>query len=227
MPDPSVPSLPIEQTDSVFINMPYEDGYEERLLALIAGLTLYGLVPTAAMVSGDDPNRLERILEAISDCRLSIHDLTWMSLDGRDPQTPRFNMPFELGMAVALARDARNEYVILDTVPNRLDKALSDVRGMDAQIFDGSAMGVFRVLSNIFHRNDFQPEPRHFRRVMGRLKTAAARIRKDFGFKSLFEAKLFSDLRRLAGVIVADIHRSAVPAVSAPPRRSGTPLTTR
>jgi hypothetical protein len=220
MSDASASDQPLSEPESVFINMPYADDYEERLLALIAGLTLHGLVPTAAMVAGDDPNRLERILEAIGDCRLSLHDLTWMSLDGKDPHTPRFNMPFELGIAVALARVVDNEYVILDTVPNRLDKALSDVRGMDAQIFDGSAMGVFRALSNIFHRNDFQPEPRHFRRVMSRLKSAAARIKRDFGFKSVFEAKPFSDLRRLAGLLVADIHHSAAPTAAptvAPP----------
>lgn len=66
---------------SAFINMPYALEYEERLLALIAGLSLYGLVPTAATVAGDDPNRLDRIVNALSECVLSLHDLTWMSVD--------------------------------------------------------------------------------------------------------------------------------------------------
>lgn len=194
----------------VFLNIPYAREYEERLIALIAGLSLYGLVPTMGMVAGDNPNRLECILKAIGECKLSIHDLTWMELDAKEPRTPRFNMPFEFGLAVALAKVVGNSYVVLDTVPNRLDKALSDARGMDAQIFDGSPMGVFRALGNIFHREDFQPEPRHFLRLFTRLKTLAGRLHKGYGYKSLFEAKPFSGLRRSAARVANEI-RAAVP----------------
>lgn len=54
--------------ESVFINMPYAEEYEERLLALIAGLSLYGVIPTAAIVSGNKPARLDRIIEGLSQC---------------------------------------------------------------------------------------------------------------------------------------------------------------
>jgi hypothetical protein len=208
-----LPARPAAGT--AFINMPYSADYEERLLALIAGLSLYGLVPTAATVAGDDPNRLDRIVEALSDCTISIHDLTWMAVDSNEPKVPRFNMPFELGIAVALAATVGNDYVVIDTVPNRLDKALSDARGLDAEIFDGTPLGVFRALANIFHRDDFQPQPRHFRRVFGRLNTTAARLRKAFGFKSMFEAKPFSELRLLAGRISNEIRLKSPEAVAA------------
>lgn len=207
MVEPLQPQLKVTKAaaDTAFINIPYAPEYEERLMALIAGLSLYGLIPTAASVAGEDPNRLARIVDAITECSVSVHDLTWMSVDSLDPKTPRFNMPFELGVAVALSHALGNEYVVLDTVPNRLDKALSDIRGLDPQIFDGSPMGVFRALSNTFHREDFQPEPRHFRRVYNRLKGAAARMRKEFGFISMFEAKPFSELRRIAVKLAFEI----------------------
>jgi hypothetical protein len=211
-PPPQLLTITKAAADTVFINMPYATEYEERLLALISGLSLYGLVPTAATVAGEDPNRLGRIIEALSECTLSIHDLTWMSLDANEPKAPRFNMPFELGVAVALAEAVGNDYVVIDTVPNRLDKALSDIRGLDAEILDGTPMGIFRALANIFHRDDFQPEPRDFRRVLGRLNTAAARLRKIYGFQSMFEAKPFSELRRLAGKISNEIRMKAASA---------------
>lgn len=59
---------------------------------------------------------------------------------------------------------------------------MSDIRGLDVEVFDGTPMGVFRILTNIFHRDDFQPSPRDFRRVFGRLNTLANRLRTKFGY---------------------------------------------
>jgi hypothetical protein len=134
-----------------------------------------------------------------------------MSLDQVEPKTPRFNMPFELGLAVALAGVVKNEYVLLDTIQDRLGKALSDARGLDAQLFDGTAMGIFRALSNIFYRSDFEPSPRHFNRVLVRLKATAARIRKEYGYESLFEARPFADLRRDAARLSNHIRHMYIP----------------
>jgi hypothetical protein len=48
--------------------------------------------------------RLDRILRLIRSCRYSFHDLSRVELDRNPPPTPRFNMPFELGLAIGLAR---------------------------------------------------------------------------------------------------------------------------
>ena len=47
---------------------------------------------------------LDRILWPIQSCRYSIHDLSRVQLDRAAPRTPRFNMPFELGLSVAWAK---------------------------------------------------------------------------------------------------------------------------
>jgi len=186
------------KVQTAFINIPYSPEYEERLMALIATLSLFGLVPTSASVASAAPNRLDRIISAIAECAVSIHDLTWVELDSIEPRTPRFNMPFEFGVALGLARLVGNEVIAMDSVPYRLDKALSDVRGLDVQIIDDEAASVFRALSNVFYRKDFQPEPHHFQYVLDRVRRAADHARVEYGFDSLFEAKPFSDLRRAA-----------------------------
>jgi hypothetical protein len=107
-------------------------------------------------------------------------------------------MPFELGIAVASGYEAEARVVVIDTVPHRLDRVLSDARGLDAQIVDGKPLSVFRALTNVFHRNDFQPQPKHFNKVFGTLKAVSVTLRLDFGFSSMFEPKPFAELRKAA-----------------------------
>lgn len=50
-----------------------------------------------------DARRLDRIFTLIQQCRYSVHDISRIQLDAGPPRAPRFNMPFELGLAVAWA----------------------------------------------------------------------------------------------------------------------------
>lgn len=54
--------------------------------------------------------RLDRLTKLISDCQYSFHDLSRVELDSKRPATPRFNMPFELGLAVAWAEHVSPEH---------------------------------------------------------------------------------------------------------------------
>jgi hypothetical protein len=49
-------------------------------------------------------NRLDNILALIQSCRSSFHDLSRVELNPGRLAAPRFNMPFELGLAVAQSR---------------------------------------------------------------------------------------------------------------------------
>src|SRR5213592_4059706 len=82
---------------NAFINVPYARTYEKVYLAFIAGVSGHGLVPTAAVRDPSSRYQLERIYELIAGSQYSFHDLSWMSLDGEAPRTPRLNMAFELG----------------------------------------------------------------------------------------------------------------------------------
>ena len=70
-------------------------------LAYVAGITSFGLVPRATLEIPGGARRLDRIFDLIKSCRYSFHDLSRVEPDVRRPATPRFNMPFELGLTVA------------------------------------------------------------------------------------------------------------------------------
>ena len=83
----------------VFVNCPFDDEYESLYVALIAGLCGLGLTPRCVLeIPGGARNRLDRIFGLIHECGSSVHDLSRTT--GRRG-LPRFNMPFELGLAVS------------------------------------------------------------------------------------------------------------------------------
>jgi hypothetical protein len=97
-----MPRQRVEQ-DAVFLNIPYDPQFERLYVAYIVGLTILGFVPRATLGIPSGARRLERIFDLIQRCRFSIHDLSRVQLDREAPRAPRFNMPFELGIAVAWA----------------------------------------------------------------------------------------------------------------------------
>jgi hypothetical protein len=85
----------------VFLNIPYDLHFQDLYLAYIAGLVSLGLYPRATIEIVGGERRLDRIFTLIQTCPYSVHDLSRVELDRKQPETPRFNMPLELGLAVA------------------------------------------------------------------------------------------------------------------------------
>src|SRR5579863_1030465 len=86
--------------NTAFINVPYDENYQDLYLALIAGLTAFGLDPRATLEIPGGARRLDRIFDLMKSCQYSFHDLSRVELDPTLPKTPRFNMPFELGLVL-------------------------------------------------------------------------------------------------------------------------------
>lgn len=139
---------------SVFLNIPYDDRFRRLYLAYITGLIHLGLKPRATIEIPGGRNRLDKILELIRSCRYSIHDLSRVELDRTPPTTPRFNMPFELGLAVASAKldPTPHDWFVFESVHRRASKSLSDLSGTDPNIHHGTVEGVMRELCNAFVR---------------------------------------------------------------------------
>lgn len=178
-----------------FINLPYAKRYENVYLAFIAGVSGYGLVPTAAVRDPSSRYQLDRILELISSAQYSFHDLSWMSLDRKAPRTPRLNMAFELGLAIALSRNPKvqHEWFVFDTVPHRLDKALSDLGGIRPRIHDLTAESVLRCLLNALGRQKHQPTFANLLAIYAEVEKVARRIKRDYS-NDLFDTRPFADL---------------------------------
>src|SRR5882757_8953681 len=92
----------------------------------------------------------------------SIHDMSRVELDSTPPPTPRFNLPFELGLSVLHANRSPDAHTwfLFESVNWRIQKSLSDLNGTDPYIHDGTVEGVFRELAKAFVRADRQPSVR-------------------------------------------------------------------
>jgi hypothetical protein len=98
-----------KHTPEVFLNIPFDKKFERLFLAFIAGTIALGLNPRATLEITTSVQRLDRILDLIRQCEYSVHDLSTVELDRGVPRTPRFNMPFEPGLSVALEKASKNE----------------------------------------------------------------------------------------------------------------------
>ncbi len=190
---------PIAQVNpkAVFLNIPYDRNFRSLYLAYIAGLVHLGFVPRVTLGLPGGARRLDKILAEIQGCRYSIHDLSRVGLDRTAPfATPRFNMPFELGLAVAWqkANPAIHSWFIFEEKNYRVQKSLSDLNGTDPQIHEGKVSGVMRELSNIFRRPKNQPTVPEMMSTFYALSRKSADILAEAGTESLFEARVFKDL---------------------------------
>jgi hypothetical protein len=178
------------------LNIPYDARYGRLYLAFIAGLSAYGLAPRATVEIPGGERRLDRILELIQECRYSFHDLSRVELDPRRPRTPRFNMPFELGLAVASQKLAWNDqtWFVFESNRYRLSKSLSDLNGTDPYVHGGTVRGVFRELTNAMVRADHHPSVEEMSEIYRELRRALPKIMREAGADSMFAASVFRNL---------------------------------
>jgi hypothetical protein len=181
---------------SAFLNIPHDARYGRLYLAFIAGLSAYGLAPRATVEIPGGQGRLDRILELIQECRYSFHDLSRVELDPRRPRTPRFNMPFELGLTVASQKLLRKDqmWFVFESRRYRLSKSLSDLNGTDPYVHGGTVGGVFRELTNALVRIRQQPSVEDMSEIYRELRKAAPGILREAGADSLFGARVFRNL---------------------------------
>lgn len=180
---------------SVFLNIPYDSAFENLYLAYIAGLSAFGLIPRATLEIPTSQRRLERILKLIQECAYSIHDLSRVQLDAKAPRVPRFNMPFELGLAVAQnVRNRQETWYVCETVPHRVGKSLSDLNGTDVRIHGGTVRGVFGALCDVFVRKTRQPSVQEMYRIYLALRRNLPTIMRQAGARDPYGARVFRDL---------------------------------
>ena len=198
----------------VFLNIPYDNRFRRLYIAYISGLIHLGLKPRATIEIPGSRNRIEKIIELIRSCAFSIHDLSRVELDIHKPRTPRFNMPFELGLAVAFDSENRQEsfpaaqsqprsdYFVFESVNRRFEKSLSDLKGLDAYIHDGTVAGVMRELCNAFVRQaiDEQVSVLEMMKTYREVSKLADEIQRRSRANSLFEASVFKQLNFAAFV---------------------------
>lgn len=111
-----------------------------------------GFTPRCARESeGESDPRIDRIAKCLSESKYSIHDLSRFQSEGPD-NLPRFNMPLELGMALALRYQGRasgvsHNWVAL--VPRGFvhQRFISDLAGFDPPSHEQTPASIIRAIT--------------------------------------------------------------------------------
>lgn len=188
---------------AVFLNLPYHSSYERLFVAYITGITTLGLAPRTALELTGGARRLDRIRQLLEECRYSVHDLSYLRLDPPQPRTPRFNMPFELGVAYAHAHHNRgqHEWFVFDNKSYCLQKSLSDLNGTDVFIHGGTVEGVLRGLIDCFVKVSGPPPIAETKRIYRELRRAQPSVLRRVGAKTIFSPRVFKELALMARVL--------------------------
>lgn len=179
-----------------FLNVPFDPRFEPLFIAYIVGLTSLGFKPRCVLEVAPSItawSRLDRIKSLIASCDVSIHDLSRVQLSTGPIRCPRFNMPFELGLAVALSK-GNDLWRIFEAKHYRLQHSLSDLNGFDPYIHGGTPLGVLRELRSAFPSRAQQPDVAMLSRVYNRVRELGASLKRRDRAPSLFSAPLFRDI---------------------------------
>jgi hypothetical protein len=174
----------------VFINVPFDPSYEPLFVTLIGSLVFLGQKPHSVLeVREQGDGRLKRMLDLMRRCQLSMHDLSRVGVP------VRFNMPFELGLACALQLTTRHRYevFVLDAKERRLDLTLSDYKGRDPLIHNGTCDGMIACLMDAFETG-VPDATRRFRRGVLSLRQSAEVMKRELKTNTLFRPLMFRRL---------------------------------
>jgi hypothetical protein len=193
--------------DKVFLNLPYDPKFKNLFLSYICATHAFGMVPRVTLEIPGGTRRLDRIFGLIQSCEYSMHDLSRVQLDRSKPRTPRFNMPFELGLAVGweMMGSGRHMWFVMEAVNYRLTKSLSDLSGTDPYIHGGTIDGVFREMGNALVRKGRQPSVLQMWSIYREVRGKIPAILKRCGAQSVFQARVFEEISFAANVAAGGI----------------------
>ena len=183
----------------VFLNVPFDKTYEPVFIGLVGALVHLGKRPTTVLdLGGSLAPRMDRLISAIRDNAFSVHDLTRVELSGTGAAAvPRFNMPFELGLAVAVSlidrRQPRHSFVLLESKRFRLQRSLSDMNGYDPFIHNGTQGGAVRAMVEAFSEAGAE-DMGAARRLVRRLGQVAERLKRTHRVRTVFNRTICGEL---------------------------------
>ena len=175
---------------SVFRNVPFDEDYETLFVALICALVALGRIPRCVLeLPETGQGRLVRILQLIKSCPVSIHDLSRVELPAR------FNMPFELGIAVALSRfNRKHKFIVLEKQRYRLDKTLSDLKAIDPVIHGATVPGVISCVLSSLGRPAGNPPVETVTRIHRQLWKAVTPLKQTHRRLNIYSRTIFGEL---------------------------------
>lgn len=141
-------------TRNVFINCPFDEGYDPIFYAVVFAIIDCGFLPRCALEMGDSgQTRFDNIKCLIEKSKFGVHDISRTELDINN--LPRFNMPLELGVFIGARKfgesfHEQKKILILDTEQYRYQKFISDISGQDIRAHANSASQAITCIRNFF-----------------------------------------------------------------------------
>jgi hypothetical protein len=135
------------QERDVFINCPFDEQYRRLLSALLFAVHDCGFHARSALEVEDSGEvRVQKILRIIGESPYGIHDISRI-------ETPRFNMPLELGLFLGAKAFGGSEQqakrcLVLDEEPYRYQKYCSDIAGQDIWAHHGKPNLAIELVRN-------------------------------------------------------------------------------
>jgi hypothetical protein len=126
--------------DRIFLNIPYAARYTTFELAIISTTTAYGLIPVMAKQRARFEVRLRKLVEMIYSSGSGLTDLSY---------TTRLNMPFELGLMLALGKNV----FIVSRRPYSALRSISDLSLGDIAYHRGDPRRLIRQLAGWIEEN--------------------------------------------------------------------------
>lgn len=153
-------------TKNVFINCPFDNQYFPVLRAVLFTIVYLDYKPKISETSDSGKVRIQSIKKLIEESKYSIHDISRVELNSSG--LPRFNMPLECGIdfgAQEFGSAPLNEkvFLILESVPFRYQKFMSDIAGNDIQYHKNETELVIKRVRDFLngHIKNRLPFPAH------------------------------------------------------------------
>ena len=140
---------------NVFVNCPFDADFRPCFEALLFTIAASGYKARCALEDADGANiRFDKLRKLIRESRRTIHDLSRIELGTN--ALPRFNMPFELGLAIGAKyfggpKLRRNSALIMVRKDYVLNAYLSDLGGNDPVAHNDSPNEVIRAVTRYLH----------------------------------------------------------------------------
>ena len=173
----------------MFINCPFDGAYGEFLDAIIFTMVCCGFEPRSALDTDNTADsRMKRIVDALRGSHLSIHDLSRVYGEA-GTGVAHFNMPLELGIAMAMKQSHDDKesklphnWTALVMEGTAYRNAVSDLNGHDlkryksrdtlvAQVMAWLATRMKRVGASCFRPSDAPAALPEYDEQLGELRT--------------------------------------------------------
>ena len=152
---------PTDYDDRVFLNCPFDTQFKPLFDAIVFTIHDLGFQARHALIDNSNVVRVERIASELATSKYSLHDISRVQL-GKN-KLPRFNMPFEAGIAYAMHAMNPNQWEhhigILEAVEYQHNASISDLAGLDTKVHENDPVKAISCVRDFLRKKSARTLP--------------------------------------------------------------------